>query len=99
MNRVLLAIVIGVLGWQAYSYFREPSPYPEADPAQLPPAEFLRSERHPPQEPFSCDGRTRCSQMTSCEEAEYFLRNCPGVEMDGDNDGVPCESQWCEHLG
>ncbi|MBW8778750.1 MAG: excalibur calcium-binding domain-containing protein [Burkholderiales bacterium] len=42
-----------------------------------------------------CDGRTRCSQMRSCEEATWFLKNCPGVEMDGDHDGVPCESQWC----
>lgn len=44
---------------------------------------------------FSCDGRTYCSQMTSCEEATFFLRNCPGVKMDGNNDGVPCEQQWC----
>lgn len=47
-------------------------------------------------EEFTCDGRTRCTQMTSCEEAEYFIHNCPGTEMDGDRDGVPCESQWCE---
>lgn len=44
---------------------------------------------------FTCDGRTHCSQMTSCEEATFFLRNCPGVEMDGNHDGVPCEKQWC----
>ena len=42
-----------------------------------------------------CDGRTRCTQMTSCGEARYFLANCPGVQMDGDGDGIPCESQWC----
>jgi len=44
---------------------------------------------------FSCDGRTHCSQMTSCAEATFFLRNCPDVRMDGNNDGVPCERQWC----
>ncbi|MFO1421636.1 MAG: excalibur calcium-binding domain-containing protein [Candidatus Competibacteraceae bacterium] len=44
---------------------------------------------------FKCDGRTHCSQMTSCEEAILFLRNCPNVKMDGNNDGVPCEKQWC----
>ena len=44
---------------------------------------------------FSCDGRTHCSQMSSCAEATYFLKNCPGVKMDGNNDGVPCEQQWC----
>jgi endonuclease YncB( thermonuclease family) len=42
-----------------------------------------------------CDGRTHCSQMTSCEEATWFLKSCPGTKMDGDNDGVPCETQWC----
>jgi len=43
-----------------------------------------------------CDGRIYCSQMTSCEEATWFLRNCPGTKMDGNNDGTPCEKQWCK---
>ena len=42
------------------------------------------------------DGRTHCSQMASCAEATYFLENCPGVKMDGNNDGVPCEQRWCK---
>ncbi|MBK1641446.1 hypothetical protein CKO12_06070 [Chromatium okenii] len=44
---------------------------------------------------FWCDGRIYCSQMKSCEEATFFLRNCPNVKMDGNHDGIPCESQWC----
>lgn len=44
---------------------------------------------------FQCDGRVYCSQMRSCEEATFFLKNCPGTKMDGNNDGVPCERQWC----
>jgi cold shock CspA family protein len=44
---------------------------------------------------FSCDGRTHCSQMTSCAEAEYFIAHCPNTAMDGDGDGEPCEAQWC----
>lgn len=44
---------------------------------------------------YRCDGRTHCSQMRSCDEAKYFLSNCPGVKMDGDRDGIPCENQWC----
>ena len=47
---------------------------------------------------FKCDGRTYCSQMTSCKEAKYFLNNCPGTQMDGDNDGIPCEQQLCSGL-
>ncbi len=45
---------------------------------------------------FNCDGRKHCSQMRSCQEATFFLKNCPGVQMDGNNDGVPCEQQWCK---
>ena len=44
---------------------------------------------------YSCDGRKYCSQMSSCAEAKYFLANCPGVKMDGDKNGIPCEKQWC----
>jgi cold shock CspA family protein len=44
---------------------------------------------------FRCDGRIHCSQMTSCEEAKFFLQNCPNTGMDGDGDGIPCEQQWC----
>jgi len=51
--------------------------------------------RAPPQPEYACDGRVYCSQMTSCEEAKYFLAHCPGVKMDGDNDGIPCERQFC----
>ena len=46
--------------------------------------------------PFNCDGRQYCSQMTSCAEAKAFLQNCPGMKMDGNNDGIPCEAQWCK---
>lgn len=45
---------------------------------------------------FTCDGRKYCSQMTSCAEAKNYLKYCPAVEMDGDHDGIPCESQWCQ---
>lgn len=47
---------------------------------------------------FTCDGRTHCSQMTSCAEATWFINHCPGTQMDGNNDGVPCEQQWCNGL-
>lgn len=44
---------------------------------------------------YHCEGKTRCPEMSSCEEARFYLNNCPGTEMDGDHDGIPCESQWC----
>jgi hypothetical protein len=100
MRNFVIVLVLGVLVWQGYARFgtgrseTEPEQLvSEASPASGPSAQIpapVRIAR------FKCDGRTRCSQMTSCEEANYFLRNCPGVEMDGDNDGVPCERQWCK---
>jgi hypothetical protein len=45
---------------------------------------------------FACRGKVHCSQMVTCEEAEFYLRNCPGTKMDGDNDGKPCEDM-CGH--
>ncbi|HHG3402848.1 TPA: cold shock domain-containing protein [Vibrio parahaemolyticus] len=44
---------------------------------------------------FSCQGKTYCSEMVSCNEAKFYLSNCPNVKIDGDNDGIPCESQFC----
>ena len=42
--------------------------------------------------PFSCGEKDRCSQMTSCDEANYHLNQCGLGRLDGDGDGVPCES-------
>ncbi|MGE0387519.1 MAG: cold shock domain-containing protein [Gammaproteobacteria bacterium] len=47
------------------------------------------------QDAFQCEGKRHCSEMTSCAEATFYLRHCPNTEMDGDGDGTPCESQWC----
>ena len=44
---------------------------------------------------YQCDGRQHCSQMRSCDEAKFFLKNCPNPKMDGNHDGIPCEQQWC----
>ena len=49
----------------------------------------------PRSSPYRCEGKTWCSEMVSCEEAKFYLRNCPNVSIDGDGDGIPCESQWC----
>ena len=48
-------------------------------------------------EMFQCSGKVYCSEMSSCAEAKFYLRNCPGTKLDGDSDGIPCEKQWCGH--
>ncbi|MFK5968631.1 MAG: excalibur calcium-binding domain-containing protein, partial [Candidatus Marithrix sp.] len=45
---------------------------------------------------YSCDGKVHCSEMSSCEEARFYIKNCSGTKIDGDNDGKPCEDR-CGH--
>lgn len=41
---------------------------------------------------FTCAGKRFCKQMTSCEEAKFYLRTCGIYRLDRDGDGIPCES-------
>ena len=40
---------------------------------------------------FSCSGKRYCREMTSCEEAKFYLTKCGVGSLDGNKDGVPCE--------
>lgn len=95
---LLVVVGLGVYGYGEYSRYTAPLPAvtakPEIQETSLP-AIAVKPEIQEASSAYRCDGRTHCSQMTSCAEATYFLRNCPDVEMDGDHDGVPCEQQWC----
>jgi hypothetical protein len=100
MKLIVLAIVLCLVAWQGVSRYQHNQKVAAANAAaeagdSLPPQSPLKATGTTVQSPFQCDGRTHCSQMTSCAEATYFLKSCPGVKMDGDNDGVPCEQQWC----
>jgi hypothetical protein len=98
MKNLLSIAIVCVLAWYGYSKYQSDSSSRSehiAAETSAPPIDTLMRHDAPAAPSFSCDGRTRCPQMHSCEEATYFLQHCPGVEMDGDGDGVPCESQWC----
>ena len=74
----------------------QPSPSTSAAPQSIEPIHSPPpAVPHPTAAQYVCDGRTHCSQMRSCEEAIYFIQHCPNTKMDGNNDGVPCEKQWC----
>jgi hypothetical protein len=102
MGKFLLGAVIGALAF--FVYDRQfaggggartaTAEYAEAASQELPERADAPAAA-PAANQYQCDGRTYCSQMTSCEEATFFLRNCPGVQMDGEGDGIPCERQWC----
>jgi hypothetical protein len=90
MKKLILIAIILALGWYGnYLYKQHGSIFTQQSLTDLAYNNTTNTTK------FKCDGRTYCSQMTSCEEATFFLRNCPNVKMDGNNDGVPCEKQWC----
>jgi excalibur calcium-binding domain-containing protein len=88
----LIGTVIVFVGWHKYRQTIE-----EATSGEFPASAADLPERAD-NSAFTCDGRTRCREMRSCEEALYFLQKCPGTKMDGDQDGIPCEDQWCSHM-
>jgi cold shock CspA family protein len=81
---VLALLLVG--GGSAYNHFKD------SLPGRAPAAVMDAS----PAPVFRCDGRQHCSQMTSCDEAKFFLKNCPDPRMDGDHDGIPCEDTVCK---
>jgi cold shock CspA family protein len=84
---VLLVAAIGTYVWQ-YLVSPRVERIRSTEPAIQPEAATSVAR-------FQCQGKIYCSEMTSCEEAIFYLNNCPGVKIDGDGDRIPCESQWC----
>ncbi|WP_434953097.1 excalibur calcium-binding domain-containing protein [Shewanella sp. HL-SH4] len=94
---VLIVLNLAIYGFNKYQHLNA-APIPtnedveqiEWTPAMQQPSSIIPSDQ------FRCEaGKTHCSHMRSCAEATFYTRNCPGTEMDGDGDGVPCERQFC----
>lgn len=96
---LLLLIALGSYGYKQFAIATRPITASVASPA--PAAQISANVASTARDEavvdavYRCDGRKHCSQMSSCSEAKFFLKNCPGVKMDGDHDGTPCEEQWC----
>jgi endonuclease YncB( thermonuclease family) len=58
-----------------------------ANPPSLAPAQAVSSPS-----PFICGQKRYCHEMSSCEEARFYLRECHVKNLDSNADGVPCES-------
>ncbi len=91
MKKIILIIIV-LLGWYGNYNYRQDNLVAAATGSSIENDDLAESSIN---SNYTCDGRTYCSQMTSCEEATFFINNCPDTKMDGNNDGVPCESQWC----
>lgn len=95
MRTIIWLLVVGAVAWkflpEIEGWFSPPASI--SAPGNALPSAPVRAAAS--RTPFNCDGRQYCSQMTSCAEAKAFLQNCPGMKMDGNHDGIPCETQWC----
>ena len=94
--RILLIALLAFGVWKGYEKYQSQRPAQQFQEIDISSGSSRRTRSIDLTPKFQCDGRTHCSQMTSCEEATFFLKNCPGTKMDGNNDGVPCEQQWCK---
>ena len=99
MKRIIIAVLLVLAAWQGYEQlqsrrFTKERKMEIGNATQITETSLVGRESNQSTS-YKCDGRIYCSQMTSCAEAKFFLANCPGVKMDGDNDGIPCEKQWC----
>ncbi|WP_434930649.1 excalibur calcium-binding domain-containing protein [Shewanella sp. HL-SH5] len=94
---VLIVLNLAIYGFNKYQDFKATAILTNEDVEQI---EWTPAMQQPssiiPSNQFRCEtGKTHCSHMRSCAEATFYTRNCPGTEMDGDGDGVPCERQFC----
>jgi cold shock CspA family protein len=98
----LLLILLPIAGISWISS-RCSSSAPSTTPTQLEPGQEPQSFQGtgPTQVPspgssasFQCTGKEHCTQMSSKEEAQYYLAHCPNVMIDGDGDGVACEGEF-----
>jgi hypothetical protein len=97
VKRLLFYLIFAYACWMIWQRLAGHEDKSVASPEWQPTVIDSIEERLPEVPPqFKCDGRQYCSQMRSRAEAEFFLRHCPDVKMDGDHDGIPCErdSRW-----
>jgi hypothetical protein len=66
---------------------------------RVPPWDWRRGKREASSKPdlvrdqtLRCGTKRKCGEMASCEEARFYLEECGLKRLDGDKDGVPCES-------
>ena len=97
---LLIIVAIVIFGFKQYQEFNEAPAIDEVpvltneDIQPIPMYETKVRTQATPR--FQCEaGKTHCSHMSSCAEATFYIQHCPNTQMDGDNDGIPCERQWC----
>jgi len=89
------------------SRLRETPPAARSTSEGLPPDDFGRRKLHPSTAPvyhvkpaghaatalydLECGKKRYCPQMSSCDEAHFYLARCGVQTLDRNKDGIPCE--------
>ena len=67
-----------------------------SEPNPIPPWAWRRGQRTSPKSEAvadtQCGTKRYCREMTSCEEAKFYLNQCGRSSLDGNQDGVPCNA-------
>jgi endonuclease YncB( thermonuclease family) len=67
-----------------------------SEPDPIPPWVWRRGQRTSSKSDAvadtQCGSKRYCREMISCEEAKFYLRQCGRSSLDGNQDGVPCNS-------
>ena len=92
VSGILGLIFVGFIGYQVYQFAAA-----KLTPKQENKPQLINTPISSTNAQYRCDGRKHCSEMKSCEEAKWFLRNCADTQMDGDGDGIPCEGSLCSY--
>ena len=53
---------------------------------------IVQSPQHAAAHGYSCGSKRHCAQMSSCDEAIFYLTHCGVKLLDKNGNGVPCES-------
>jgi SH3-like domain-containing protein len=77
--------------WMASRFLSESYPIRASEPRAYAPAPRA-AVRPRAKKRMQCSGKRTCGEMNSCAEANFYLDECGVSRLDGDGDGVPCES-------
>ena len=92
---LVVVLLLAAVGWYAWGQYQQKQRTEQVQTKRVaaPAASTTKAGGRDPLF-FSCDARNTCAQMTSCEEAKFFLRNCPGM-AEASGEGPSCIKNWC----
>ena len=99
MLRLILVLVLASVAWYGWGKYEANVRAERAAAGHQPARKAVAAPGKEVVEPltfFTCDSRSSCAQMTSCEEVRFFVKNCPAVNLGASGESPSCLKQWCK---